>query len=53
VRSVIEAYSKKAKIAGREKASACGYGFGKSTTGVKLRVKSASGTADYTIDRWD
>lgn len=53
-RSVIEAYSKRAKIAGRESASACGLALSKgSTEGYTLRVTSRGNETDYKIDRWD
>lgn len=54
VRSVIEAYSKRAKITGREEASACGLGLAKgSDAGFLLRVTSRGAETDYKIDRWD
>jgi hypothetical protein len=53
VRATIEAYSRHAKIGGKEEASACGYGIGKGDIGIDLCVTSAGSTADYRIDRWD
>jgi hypothetical protein len=55
VRSVLEAYTASAKIAGAESATACGLGISKQSTGDMLvRVTSASGgSAAYKIDRWD
>lgn len=49
VRSVIEAYSRRAEILGREEASACGISYEGST----VRVVTKLGTAIYRIDRWD
>jgi len=49
VRSVIEAYSKRAEIRGYEEASACGVMY----EGSVVRVISKLGTATYKIDRWD
>jgi hypothetical protein len=54
VRSVIEAYSRRAEIGGREEASACGYHFSSKGEAVTVRVRSANGVqVDYRIDRWD
>lgn len=54
VRSVIEAYSKKAVLEGYEEASACGlrlqYGSNWDST---IRVVSDTGTSVYKLDRWD
>lgn len=58
VRSVIESYSKIAKLAGREEASACGLSFFKGAT-INLKVQVIKSkefvkeTMTYTIDRWD
>jgi hypothetical protein len=51
-RSVVEAYSKAAKIGGRENASVCGYAL-RGGGDVRLRVLANGGTALYRIDRWD
>lgn len=54
VRSVIEAYAKRAKIAGRENASACGLALSKGgRADYTLRVTSRGTESDYKIDRWD
>ena len=53
VRSVIEAYSKRAVFGEPEGPAACGLRLGKEAAGYTLRVKSALGTTDYRIDRWD
>lgn len=52
-RSTIEAYSRSAKIAGRDQASACGYDVRKSAADCVLRVFSAGAWSSYRIDRWD
>jgi len=53
VRSVIEAYSKKAKLGGEKEASACGLLMGKES-GVHVKVTDASGVQiEYKLDRWD
>ena len=53
VRSVIEAYSKKAQLGGKNEASACGLLMGKES-GVHVRVTNASGVQiEYKLDRWD
>lgn len=50
IRSTIEAYSRTAKIYGREEASACGI----NAVGAHLRVTDSVGTRlEYRIDRWD
>lgn len=52
-RSVIEAYSRTAKLGGAAEASACGLMIGGSR-GVVVRVTSTAGVSTtYTIDRWD
>lgn len=53
VRSVIEAYSKGAKLGDAGGPAASGLHLGKGTAGYVLRVKSATGITDYRIDRWD
>jgi hypothetical protein len=53
VRSVIEAYSKRAKLGEAGGPTASGLHLGKTGGGYVLRVKSATGTTDYRIDRWD
>ena len=53
-RSVIEAYSKAAKIHGREDASAAGLRFDPRHGTVQLRVHGPGGVvAGYLLDRWD
>lgn len=53
-RSTIEAYSRSAKIGGREEASACGYHVGKGRVeGCLLRVRNSGAWNSYRIDRWD
>jgi hypothetical protein len=52
-RSVIEAYSKAAKLGDAGGPAASGLHLGKSAAGYTLRVTSAIGVADYRIDRWD
>ena len=56
VRSVIEAYSKSAKLAGRESASACGIMMASGAPlnrGAAIRVTSGSVVSQFQIDRWD
>ncbi len=53
VRSVIEAYSHRAKLGDAGGPAASGLHLGKGAAGYVLRVKSAIGTTDYRIDRWD
>jgi len=55
IRSVIEAYSATAELAGKAEGSACGLSFneGDGQAPLKLRVFSGSAFLDYTIDRWD
>lgn len=55
IRATIEAYSRRAKIGGREEASACGIALGDGRGDpLRLRVVDGSGnTFDYTIDRLD
>jgi hypothetical protein len=54
-RSVIEAYSRTAKLGGAAEASACGIMLGESgSREVVVRVTSTAGVSTtYTIDRWD
>lgn len=54
VRSTIEAYSRSAKLAGRESASACGRDLrkGQSINATVRLLKSGAWTT-YLIDRWD
>ena len=55
IRATIEAYSKTAKLGGRDRVSACGLAFNMSPgpIGQVLRVTTATHIADYLIDRWD
>lgn len=53
VRSVIEAYSKRATLGPPDGPAACGLHLGKSAANHVLRVTSATGKTDYRIDRWD
>jgi hypothetical protein len=57
VRSVIEAYSKKAKIHGFDEASACGLlfskGGGRAFQANRIRVTAKGTTLEYSLDRWD
>jgi hypothetical protein len=53
-RSVIEAYSKRATIHGRDEASACGLLFDGERCPVHVRVNGPAGVvAEYKIDRWE
>lgn len=53
-RAVIEAYSKRAKLAPPDGPAACGLDLRKGgSAGYTLRVTGATGTTDYRIDRWD
>lgn len=54
VRSVIERYSRTAKIGGRDEASACGVMFDKAGSwNARLRVLSAGSWSEYNLDRFD
>lgn len=54
VRATIEAYSKTAELTGREEASACGIVINPTRTDdLHLRVRTAIGSGEYRIDRWD
>jgi hypothetical protein len=53
VRATIEAYSRSARLAGREIASACGYDIRKSSANCVLRSFSKGSWSNYRIDRWD
>lgn len=53
VRSVVEAYSKTAKMQGLLEASACGYDLRKNSCNALLRVWSGTAWTSYKIDRWD
>lgn len=53
VRATIEAYAGKAKLGGREGASACGYDLRASSTDCHLRVKERGAWTTYHLDRWD
>lgn len=52
-RSVIEAYSRSAVLAGREHASACGYAVGKQAADCAVRAFVGGAWATFSIDRWD
>ncbi len=54
VRSVIEAYSRNAKLEGQDQQSAAGLMFGtEKNWNVKLRVWVGNNSSDYQLDRWD
>jgi hypothetical protein len=54
MRSVIEAFSKDAELAGCDEATACGYLVGKEgKSSPLLRVTSDGQITEYQIDRWD
>lgn len=54
VRATIESYSRSARLAGREKASACGHDVRKGRPiDVQVRAFVDGGWARYRIDRWD
>lgn len=54
IRSVIEAYSRNAKIEGVEQSTACGIAMQKgSTPGHMFRVTSKGSAVEYRLDRWD
>jgi hypothetical protein len=53
VRATIEAYSRAAKLTGREGVLASGYCVSKSSRNCALRVLSAGQWTGYRIDRWD
>lgn len=56
MRSVIEAYSRRASIGGFDEASACGLMLQKSSrfgNGHRVRVTTKGATLEYVIDRWD
>lgn len=55
IRSTVEAYSRTAKIQGRDQASACGYGISANgPADVRLRVTNAHGVrSEVRIDRWE
>jgi hypothetical protein len=52
VRATIEAYSRSARLAGRETASACGYDIRKSSANCVLQSFSKGSWSTYSIDRW-
>lgn len=53
-RSTIEAYSRTAKVSGREEASACGYHIGRQgRADCLIRVRNGNAWNSYQIDRWD
>lgn len=54
VRATIEAYSRSAKLAGRDEANVCGILFGGATFDAnRFRVRTKLGTSVYSLDRWD
>lgn len=55
VRATIEAYSKLRQLEGVDGASACGLRLqaGHSWNNARLRVTTATGMAEYNLDRWD
>lgn len=53
VSATIEAYSRRARLSGRETASACGYDIRKSSADCVLRSLSRGSWATHRIDRWD
>lgn len=55
VRSVIEAFSRKAELTGREDGSACGVALGKGGKwpGYAVRITSRGQQSTYRLDRWD
>lgn len=54
VRATMEAYAKRATIAGLDEAEACGLGFDKSgSLPTGLRVLSRGVVTTYSLDRWD
>jgi hemin uptake protein HemP len=54
IRSVLEAYSRNAKIDGMEEAHAAGVMFAKGQPwDIRLRVTQAGKLAEYRLDRWD
>lgn len=50
IRKTIEQFSKAGRLEGMEEASACGLLI---PSTANLRVRTALGTANYTVDRWD
>lgn len=54
IRATIEAFSQDGKAEGREEATACGLIVGRQgARNAKMRVRTALGWSQYTIDRWD
>ena len=55
IRSVIEAYSKRATIEGMKDPHAAGLMLDKSSTlaNIKVRVWASGGSLDYVLDQWD
>lgn len=57
IHSTIEAFSKAGKLEGHEESSACGRMFSgncdEESHSVLLRVRTATGTINYKLDRWD
>lgn len=55
IRSTIEAFSRRARLSGRDEASACGLDVraGMKAIGYRLRVTTGGLKTEYQIDRWD
>lgn len=54
IRSTIEAFSRAGKLEGAEEASACGIALMKGHNwNARFRVRTASATVEYKLDRWD
>jgi len=54
IRSTIEAFSRNGQLEGVADASACGIALMKgSNWNARFRVRSATSTVEYKIDRWD
>lgn len=56
IRSVIESYSKSAKLEGHDESSACGillHHGSQIAWDARFRVKTNTGTVEYILDRWD
>ncbi len=52
-RSVIEAYSRSAKLAGRDNSAACGLDIRKSAADCVIKTLANGAWTTYRIDRWD
>jgi hypothetical protein len=54
IRSTIEEFSRRGKLEGEEEASACGVALLKGANwNARFRVRSATSTVEYKLDRWD